>query len=72
MELIAHSWAWPEPGTKAWTTFRSRVEAVNTAMPWQSKADKLFWRGALLSQWRNDLVGISAANPEWCVSLTLA
>ncbi|GAA6049521.1 hypothetical protein JCM3770_000828 [Rhodotorula araucariae] len=55
-------WSWPEPRVLGWQDARRKAIEAEQGLNWTIKEDKLFWRGAYLSQLRHDLR--DAANPH--------
>ncbi|XMA09758.1 hypothetical protein WAI453_002549 [Rhynchosporium graminicola] len=41
-------WSWPEPKIGAYREIQMKAEAMDAKVPWDSKIDKLVWRGASL------------------------
>ncbi|ORY69310.1 glycosyl transferase family 90-domain-containing protein [Leucosporidium creatinivorum] len=56
-------WSWPEPRVLGWAEARRKARLVDAATPWASKANKLFWRGALLAPLRDELRNLASGFP---------
>ncbi|BGP36595.1 hypothetical protein JCM10449v2_000496 [Rhodotorula kratochvilovae] len=56
-------WSWPEPRVLGWQDARRKAIEVEQGLNWTVKEDKLFWRGAYLSQLRHELRDTANAQP---------
>lgn len=55
-------YSWPEPRVLGWQDARRKAIEFDARLNWTSKEDKLFWRGAYLSQLRHDLRDVANAH----------